>query len=84
MRMRARGRHAAAHVELAQAVFDTSPARCPGCDVVHRAGSRARAAAQEIDSLNGFIAREGERLAIAVPGKVHALVRLLEDELAEG
>jgi 2-dehydropantoate 2-reductase len=41
----------------------------------------ARGRPTEIDHLNGYVAREGERLGIAVPVNrtLHALVKLVED-----
>jgi 2-dehydropantoate 2-reductase len=63
---------------IAQAVFDL--ARGMPTATSSTAQDLARGRRTEIDSLNGFIAREGERLGIAVPHNraLHVLVRLLE------
>jgi 2-dehydropantoate 2-reductase len=63
---------------IAQAVFDL--ARGMPTATSSTAQDLARGRRTEIDSLNGFIAREGERLGIAVPHNrtLHVLVKLLE------
>lgn len=63
---------------IAQAVFDL--ARGMPTATSSTAQDLARGRRTEIDSLNGFIAREGARLGIAVPHNraLHVLVKLLE------
>jgi 2-dehydropantoate 2-reductase len=63
---------------IAQAVFDL--ARGMPTATSSTAQDLARGRRTEIDSLNGFVAREGERIGIAVPHNraLHVLVKLLE------
>ncbi len=44
----------------------------------------ARGKRTEIDSLNGYVARRGEQLGVSTPVNqtLHALVKLLEEELS--
>ena len=45
----------------------------------------ARKKRSEIDHLNGFVVREGQRLSVATPVNqtLHALVKLIESEFSE-
>jgi 2-dehydropantoate 2-reductase len=69
---------------IAQAVFDL--ARGMPTATSSTAQDLARGRRTEMDSLNGFIAREGERLGIAVPHNraLHVLVKLLESSRGAG
>jgi 2-dehydropantoate 2-reductase len=69
--------------ELERAVFDLGRAMPQATSST--AQDLARGRRTEIDSLNGFVAREGQRLGVAVPYNrtLHTLVKLLESRVAQ-